>query len=219
MLLGITLLFSLLVFTGCPTIESTNNSSSEPAGGEPAEGAFSSSADDAEPESPQEVPAPTESADKVDSVYTDLAADKCETIEEENEGYYSKQKCQGAFGYSLEVIESDIRQTINVVDPSGKVHELKMMRVVSPAFSYVGNKAEWRFREEDGKKTPIALIVRFNASVDPNSDEEASYLTVSKITESEICITDVVKPIKDANVKAREFASKAADKPCLEGRQ
>lgn len=155
---------------------------------------------------------------KIDSVYSDLSPDKCETIESEMDGYYSLQKCKGAFGFDLEVSESDIRQTVNVVDPSGKKHELDLGGVVSRAFSYVGNKAEWRFRETDGQREPFALIIRFNASVDPNSDKEASYLTVSKIAKDRICVTDVVKPIPNANVEARKLAEKAADKPCLESK-
>ncbi|MCO6510129.1 MAG: hypothetical protein J5I65_04990 [Aridibacter famidurans] len=160
-------------------------------------------------------PTPAPEGPKIDSVYSDLEPDKCETIESEMDGYYSKQKCPGAFGYHLEVVESDIRQTVNVVDASGKKHELNLGGVVSRAFSYVGNKAEWRFRETGGQREPFALIIRFNATIDPNTGKEASYLTVSKITEERICVTDIVKPIPNANVEARKLAEKAADKPCL----
>jgi len=152
-----------------------------------------------------------------ESVYTDLAHEKCKNLELDEEGAgYSRDLCKGAFGYDVEVVEGDIRQSINVIAPGGKKFELDFVGLVSQAFSSVGEKAEWRFRKVDGKDKPFALIVRFNANEDPNSDKVTSYLTVSKITEEVVCVTDVVKPIPNANVEARKLAEKAADKPCLE---
>lgn len=202
---------------GCQGAASEGSSAASSTGAEPTDAALSGEAAGGDKDNAG-TSSPTPAGNRIDSLYTDLAPDKCETIESEMDGYYSVQKCPGEFGYHLEVVESDIRQTINVVDPSGKKHELDLGGIVSRAFSYVGNKAEWRFREESGQKKPFALIVRFNASVDPNSNKEASYLTVSKITEDKICVTDVVKPIPNANVEARKLADKAADKPCLESK-
>ncbi len=151
-----------------------------------------------------------------DSVYTDLSAEKCKTIEVNENEEWSVQKCDGAFGYSLEVAEGDLRQTITVIAPNGKRHDLDLWSVVSGGFSAVGEKAEWRFRTEGGSRVPFALIVRFNVSEDPENPEKAtSYLTVSKITDGEICVTDVVKPVANANVKARELAAGAGERPCL----
>jgi hypothetical protein len=167
-------------------------------------------------------PTPPEDADggKVDSLYTTLDPEKCETIELDEEGAgYSLQKCEGAFGYGLEVSEGDIRQTIIVTDPAGKRHDLDLVNVVSSGFSSVGKKAEWRFRTENGKKVPFALIVRYDVNEDPSgATKVTSYLTVSKITSDAVCVTDVVKPIKNANERARVLALDAHAKPCLKRR-
>ena len=151
---------------------------------------------------------------KIKSVYTDLADDKCKTTKLNEEEQWSEQICEGTAGYKLEVLEGDIRQTINVIAPDKKKYELNMWGVVSSGFSSVGKKAEWRVKKEKGVVKPIALIVRYNVSENPESPEKTtSYLTVTKITKTATCITDVVKPIKNANVKARKLADASADKP------
>jgi len=158
----------------------------------------------------------TAGQDGVDSVYTDLDAEKCRTVEVNEDEEWSVQKCEGAFGYTLEVTEGDLRQTIVVIDANGKRHDLELWSVVSSGFSYVGKKAEWRFRTSGGRRQPFALIVRYDVSEDPSNPEKTtSYLTVSKITDEAICVTDIVKPVKDANVKARDLALDAQQRPCL----
>jgi len=153
---------------------------------------------------------------KIKSIYTDLAEKKCKTTTINEQEEYSVQLCDGVAGYKLEVAEGDLRQTINIIAPNGKKHELKLWSVVSPAFSSVGKKAEWRVIKEKGEIVPIALIVRFNASENPeDSSKITSYLTVSKITEGTTCVTGVVKPVKNANIKARTLADTAAKKPCV----
>lgn len=153
---------------------------------------------------------------KITSVYTTLADKQCKTLElnVEESGYY-RGRCPGTGGYKLELIEGDLRQTINVIAPNRKKYELSLWTNVSSAFSAVGDKAEWRVMTEKGKITPVALIVRFNASENPdNPNQMTSYLVVSKITANDICITDVVKPGSDANAKAQELADDAAKKSC-----
>ena len=59
---------------------------------------------------------------------------------------------------------------------------------------------------------PYALIVRVNASENPEKPEQTtSYLAVAKITGAEVCVTDKVK----TNKAARQAADASADKPCL----
>lgn len=153
---------------------------------------------------------------KIKSIYTDLSAEKCKTIESNpDEGGSYRGECAGIGGYKLEVIEGDIRQTINVVTPDGDKYELNLWSIVSPAFSSIGEKAEWRVVREGKKVKPIALIVRFNASEDAeNPGKNTSYLVVSKITGKTACITDVVSPMKNANLKAQQLADASANKPC-----
>lgn len=147
------------------------------------------------------------------SVYTSLDTKDCKTLEQEDEGAgWYRGECRGVGGYKLEVTEGDLRQSINIVSPSGDKSELSF-GAVSSGFSSVGAKAEWRLKG----KTPVGLIVRFNASEDPaDATKITSYLIVIKIKSSGSCITDVVKPSKSQNVLARNFADQAGGKPCKE---
>ena len=152
----------------------------------------------------------------ITSVYTTLADKKCKTLESsvEDSGSY-RGLCPGTAGYKLELLEGDLRQTINVIAPNRKKFELNLWTNVSSAFSSVGDKAEWRVVTKKGRLTPVALIVRFNASENPEKpDQTTSYLVVSKITAKEVCLTDIVKPNADANEQARQLADEAAKKSC-----
>ncbi|NNE99159.1 MAG: hypothetical protein HKN25_09090, partial [Pyrinomonadaceae bacterium] len=159
------------------------------------------------------------SSGNIDSIYTNLNADKCKTIEldESGAGYY-RGECKGIGGYKLEVIEGDLRQTINVIqEASGGKWELDFWTKVSIGFSSVGEKAEWRVKRADGKIVPIALIIRYNVSepTDDGRQKTRSSLVVTKFDGEFVCITDVVPPMKRQNEKARELADVAASKPCL----
>lgn len=153
---------------------------------------------------------------KIESIYTSLKTADCRTIEQSDEGagWYSGE-CPGVGGYKLELLEGDIRQTINVIAPNKKKYELELWRVVSSAFSATGEKAEWRVTRTGKKVTPIALIVRYNAN--ENTEEpgqSTSRLVVVKITKTNACVTDVVEPMANQNVKARQLADTSAGKPC-----
>lgn len=154
------------------------------------------------------------------SVYTPLEARQCRTIKsagsEEGEDYAGR--CRGVAGYTLIVTEGDLRQNITVVTPQGAKHSLDLWEVVSGGFSSVGPKAEWRMATQKGKSAPVALIVRYNANEDPEKPNKiTSYLTVTKITPAEICVTDKIQPGPKSNEDARRAADEAANKPCLKG--
>lgn len=154
---------------------------------------------------------------KTESVYTDLMMEKCKTIEQtDDEGGSYRGECAGVGGYKLEVLEGDLRQSINVVAPNGKKFNLDLWTNVSGAFSAVGERAEWRVTRSGKKITPTALIVRYNASENPEKPEQnTSYLVVVKITKNSACVTDVVKPtVTNQNVKARQLADSSANKSC-----
>lgn len=144
------------------------------------------------------------------SVYTSLETKNCRTVEQSDEGAgWYRGECKGVGGYKLEVTEGDLRQSVNVVAPGGKITELNF-GYVSPAFSSVGAKAEWRMKG----KIPVGLIVRFNVSDVEDSSKITSYLVVSKISKTGSCITDVVTPGKTQNAQAQKLADAAATKPC-----
>ena len=144
------------------------------------------------------------------SVYTGTTAKDCKaTKESKDDGYIGI--CKGVGGYSLELLEGDLRQTVNVITPNKKKSELNLWSNVSSGFSSVGAKAEWRMKGI----APMALIIRFNASENPeDSTKITSYLVVSKITKTSACITDIVKPGATQNAEAQQLADAAIGKPC-----
>lgn len=155
------------------------------------------------------------SAANIDSVYTELSGPNCKALEENATEGWAKGRCRGTAGYMLDWSEGDLRQTLNVIDPKGRDFPLELWSTVASGFSSLGDKAEWRVKKVGKKVSPIALIVRYNVSEDPEKPEKTtSYLTVSKITADEVCVTDVVKPGSDANQQARDLADIATSKQC-----
>ena len=153
---------------------------------------------------------------KLESVYTDLATAKCRTIETAEETGNTTQKCNGVGGYQVLVYDDDSRQSITLVDARGKEHPLNFWHVVTLSFSSIGDKAEWRVKRENGRVTPVALIVRLNASEDPeNPNRITSYLAVAKLLPSEICVTHRIAPGPKANEQARQAADSSHSAPCL----
>jgi len=148
---------------------------------------------------------------QVSSVYTELDEKSCEKLEPDDEnGVLYLGRCPGAGGYTLNIIEGDLRQTVDVITPEGEVNELRLWEHFG-GFSAVGPRAEWLLK--DG--VPFALIFRFNVNEDPNKSEKyTSYLMVVKITETLACVTEIIKPSKDQNVKAREAADRAPTTAC-----
>lgn len=148
------------------------------------------------------------------SVYTPLGEKQCRPIksaEAGDDGY--EARCRGTAGYTLLLSEGDLRQNITVITPQGKQHSLDLWTVVSGGFSSLGPKAEWRI---DKASAPVALILRYNASEDPDKpDKRTSYLAVTKITPKEICVTDKISPGPTANEDARRAADASSTKPCL----
>ena len=153
---------------------------------------------------------------KLESVYSDISSSKCRTIEVDKETGSSTQSCQGIAGYKLLVLDDDARQSITVVTPGGKKHPLDFWQVVTYAFSSVGSKAEWRVARSKGKVSPVALIVRVNASEDSaNPSRLTSYLAVVKVTPEKICVTHKIPPGAKANEDARHAADTAQTAACL----
>lgn len=150
-------------------------------------------------------------AQPIKSVYTSLTQRACTTLAANpDEGGNYEGECRGVGGYKLRLIEGDLRQSIDVIVPGGEKFALGFWNV-SSAFSYVGDKAEWRMRG----KSPIALIVRFNANQDTvNTERVTSYLVVARLSGGLACITDVVLPARSQNREARRLADTARTRPC-----
>ncbi|HYJ45683.1 MAG TPA: hypothetical protein VEV81_03645 [Pyrinomonadaceae bacterium] len=154
----------------------------------------------------------TASADSVTSVYSSLSG--CKLVRQERDSSISA--CKGFGGYNLRLEYDDARESITVISPNGRKHPLELWNVISNGFSSVGKRAEWRVTRRNGRLVPVALIVRFDASTNPeDSTKVTSYLAVAKITPGQICVTDKIGPGPTANADARRAADTAADKPCL----
>lgn len=154
------------------------------------------------------------------SVYTSLSSRDCKTISTHEEGAQSTQRCAGVGGYGLLVEDFDSRMDVTVVAPGGKRYNLKYGQVITTGFSSVGEKAEWRVKGKGKRAVPVALIVRLNANEDgAHPEKTTSYLTVSKITPRQICVTDKIAAAVDANEQARRAADTAASRPCIEAQE
>lgn len=153
-----------------------------------------------------------------ESLYTDLSEKACQTVSSNNEeGNSSRQLCPGVAGYQLAVLSDDDRDSINIISPDGKEYPLNFWHSISGNFNTLGNTAEWRVIKKAQKIVPYALIVRVKVFEFPEKTEKfTSYLSVSKITGDQICVTDKIKPGPKQNEQARLAADTAAGKPCLE---
>ncbi|MES2900568.1 MAG: hypothetical protein V4723_12635 [Pseudomonadota bacterium] len=152
------------------------------------------------------------------SVFTDLHGKSCKTIEADRHSGASTRRCTGVAGYSLLVHEASAQTSIDIVTPQGRVYPLEFWEVVTPGYSYVGRKAEWRVGIRDGKLAPSALLVRLNTI---NSDFEGprvaagSILTASRIARDGACVVyQGDAGTRSADQQARSAAAHPASK-CL----
>jgi hypothetical protein len=105
--------------------------------------------------------------------------------------------------------------SITVVGKKNRRYPLDLWYLITPHFSRLGEKAEWRVIKQGGKTIPVALIVRVDAFEPSDSGRVISYLAVAKITKDEICVTDKILSSPTANVEARYAADLSAGRPCL----
>ncbi|CAN5367454.1 hypothetical protein BH20ACI2_BH20ACI2_22040 [soil metagenome] len=144
------------------------------------------------------------------SVYTSTKANACRTIRSSPEGTDSYVgECRGLANYKVRLVEGDIRQTLDIITPTGKKFELNFWNIFG-GFSSIGEKIEWRLKG----KVPVALIARYNVADPENYRKSISYLMVSKIDRKIACVTDIVEPGNGQNEKARILADVAPGKPC-----
>ncbi|MCB1023953.1 MAG: hypothetical protein KDB79_06180 [Acidobacteria bacterium] len=145
------------------------------------------------------------------SIYSGLNPENCKavSVDQGMPGNYVG-RCKGIGGFDLEYYLDDERNSLGVVSPSKNVRALNFWSYFS-GFSELGEKAEWRIKNNK----PVALIVRLNVSDQEDETKKTSYLIVAKISEEDSCVTDVLKPGKDQNLRARRLADKALTKKCM----
>lgn len=144
------------------------------------------------------------------SVYTSTKTSACRTIEATDDGTGSYiGECAGVSGYKVQLLEGDIRQTLNVITPAKKKFELNFWGFYG-SFSSIGEKIEWRTKSG----VPVALIARFRVADPADSRKSTSLLMISKIERNSACVTDIVYPGEKQNEAARTLADTAALRVC-----
>jgi hypothetical protein len=150
------------------------------------------------------------------SVYTPLSGQRCTTTKEDKRHGSFIKACPGVAGRRLLIALHDERMSVTVVTPDDKEYPLNYWDGITTGLSRLGMLAEWRVIYRDGRVTPLALIVRVYAEdTDSRPAKKTSYLTVSKLTPSEICVTDRIPAGTSANEQARRAASVSAGRACL----
>ncbi len=146
------------------------------------------------------------------SSYTSIAEQDCITLNSDNMG--SIQECEPFLDIKVKVIEGDLRQSI-VLMRKGKEYDLNFWSIVSPMFSFLGQKIEWRHQLGKPEKLK-GMIVRFEASDNfENLDKTSSYLVVSKISKDKICVVAKIAPSEHQNAIARKILDSKKVLPCL----
>ncbi|MCC2977249.1 hypothetical protein LK533_11265 [Sphingomonas sp. PL-96] len=154
-----------------------------------------------------QLPSPTPSATAAPparvSRYTSLQS--CQTIELVPEEGYSRVACPGLADYRLEVVDGDAREEMMLLR-NGKQHRLGLVAASSGGFSKLGDRIEWRGREENGAFRPDAIVLRYAVVEDPNEPTRpTSYLVPVSLLPTP-CISDRIPPGPGQNERARAIA-------------
>ncbi|SFV67521.1 hypothetical protein MNB_SV-13-1055 [hydrothermal vent metagenome] len=151
------------------------------------------------------------------SAYSDINIKKnCQTIITYAHNIGAVFDCGRFANISIEIASGDLRDTVDLIR-DGKRYDLNFSQAITPHFTALGDKMEWRF-QKGHKTTPSAMIVRLNIDIEGKTQKDRhkkSYLIVSKITEETICIVGKISPQKNQNILARKMADKASTLGCV----
>ena len=153
-----------------------------------------------------EQPTPLDTPADPDRAFRYTSVADCKVLESnpEEAGYF-RYECPGEGGYKLQVIESDLRQTAQVIAPGGRGTALNLSAVTGGGFSTLGRNVEWRGVEKEGVFVPDALILRHEVVTDPEGRDTISYLVAVKLTGTP-CVVARIGPETNQNVSARAAA-------------
>jgi hypothetical protein len=150
------------------------------------------------------------------SMYTPLIGKDCSITQEDTRTGSFVKVCPGVAGFRLVIASDPERISVTVVTRDERAHPLVSAQGIPPGASSLGTKAEWRFIYQDGKVTPVALIVRvYKQDTDSRFPRRTSYLAVAKLTPTEICVTDRIPAAASANEEARRASVVSATRACL----
>ena len=160
----------------------------------------------AEPSATPEATAAPTPAPTVGRIFSYTSLEKCPVLESnpEEAGYYLSE-CKGEGGYKVRVIESDLRQTVEIISPAGAKTGLELSSVTGGGFSHLGKNAEWRGPLKDGVFAPDALVLRHEVVTDPEGKNTVSYLVAVKL-DGTPCVTARIAPGPEQNAEARAAA-------------
>lgn len=148
---------------------------------------------------------------QIKSAYTDITFEKCKLLESKaTGGTMDLVECEGVDGYKLQIADSFMRGSVNVISPENEKFELNIWSYF-PDASTIGDTAEWRMKG----KIPLAVIIPITAyKAVITSNRSSVYLIVVKISKTSACVTDVVKAAGNQRLKARKLADAASKSSC-----
>jgi len=94
---------------------------------------------------------------------------------------------------------------------------LNYHEVITRHMLHLDDKAEWRVLMNNGKKIPIALIVKIFVHENQDKPEKvtSTYFALAKITKNEICVTDKIIEGSLSKTEVRKLADTAHSRKCL----
>jgi hypothetical protein len=125
----------------------------------------------------------------------------------------------GIPGYKVTLVRGG-EEDLGIEAPSGRNFALNTKSAISQYYPgkidsinlAKGGTAEYRTNNRLYRSRTGGLIYRVNIK---NNGRTYSNLVVVKLSPTRVCITNVVKPMKDQNVRARQLAERAVSAPCL----
>jgi hypothetical protein len=140
------------------------------------------------------------------SAYTELNLDECQVISKSEEDESLTWRCEGYEGMPVYVAEGDLRMFVSFGD---KAKDERAATQTFGSFNRIHTTLEWRITTDaDGKKRPIATILRYFLTVEGKPEHQI--LVVSQVKPAATCHIAYIDAV--ANKKANEDARAAADR-------
>lgn len=153
-----------------------------------------------------------------ESVFTTLRQKECAVqIDKEDPNETSMHVCPGVGGYSLIIRQGEGRKSIDIVTPDNKHIPLEFWESVTPHFSHLGPRAEWRVVKKEGVVMPMSLMVRVESHENDEFPERVthSYAAIAKLTPEKTCLTDVILIGSTSKKNIRRHMDAAVEKACF----
>ncbi|MEW8624525.1 MAG: hypothetical protein AB2551_02080 [Candidatus Thiodiazotropha sp.] len=151
------------------------------------------------------------------SVFTSL--NNCQSFTDQTDPNSTPYKvCPGVAGYQLVVRKVGAgRKSIEIVRDSQPPFPLSYQALVTKQMFHLGEQAEWRVAESSNGIKPVALIAEIHAheNLDEPDQVTTTFLAVAKITEAEICVTDVIDQQGISRQQLQQLADKAQQSACI----